>query len=167
MRSPVEFKVIMVSGMIIASAFLSFQLDKIYAQAQDTFISDGIIEITASVPPCTIDLNEDELPDELDCAESDNGATATGLVPSNQELSFDEFSLDCEIHIEDDDEIPPDQNPAETGSLAYYCNLISSNDWKAEVTCIPSQDPLTTGTNHLQRCNGQVFFEVPPEQVEE
>jgi hypothetical protein len=137
------------SGILLSSALLSFQLDKIYAQS-----SPIAVDITASVPPCAIDLNEDKLPDELDCAASDNEATVTGLDP--QPLN-PEFSLDCETHIEDDDEIPPDQNPGETDSLAASCSL-DGDDWNANVSCFPPVDPFTTGTNNLNDCFGSIFF---------
>jgi hypothetical protein len=69
-----------------------------------------------------------------------------------------EFSLDCETHIEDEDEIPPDQNPGETDSHAASCSL-DGDDWNANVPCFSPVDPFTTGTNNLNECFGTIFFE--------
>jgi hypothetical protein len=90
MRSPVVFTVIMVSGMLLASAFLSFQLDWIYGQSSDP-----------NSPPQHVDFNVlvnqncdiDPIDGFIDCSPND-GATTTLPNPafaSDIELSCNIF----------------------------------------------------------------------------
>jgi hypothetical protein len=149
----------MMSGMLLASALLSFQLDKIYAQLAFQ------VDITASVPPCTIDQNEDELNDELDCAASDGGAILTRINPPFDLGTFGTFDLDCEHSIEDDDEILEEEilfdHPLET-TPAISCDL-EGDDWNAWVTCHPPfTPPFTTRINSFDDCYGGL---VPPNEI--
>jgi hypothetical protein len=127
-------------GMLLGSALLTFQLDKIYAQSTDPNSPPDNITVDISLSPsCTGDQ------DHIDCLASDDGATLTGLDPP-----FDsDFDLDCEIHsLGESIFIAPGvtiQPP-----LSYSCNLdfrspeLGDSNWDANVFCFG-------GLNH---CSG-------------
>ena len=135
MRSQFVFAVIMMSGMIIPSALLSFHLEKIYAQSTDPNSPPDNITVDISLSPsCTGDQ------DHIDCLASDDGATLTGLDPP-----FDsDFDLDCEVVVEEFGE------PGFPPPLSYSCNLdfrspqLGDSNWDANVFCFG-------GLNH---CSG-------------
>jgi hypothetical protein len=118
MRSPVVFTVIMMSGMLLASALLSFQLDKIYAQSTDP-----------NSPPeqVTFDISAsdscDFSPDSIDCAPSD-GATTTLNPPfdSNFDLACDTFGT-------------PASGISATCLLDFRSPELNGDDWEARVSC--------------------------------
>ena len=92
MRSPVVFTVIMMSGMLLASALLSFQLDKTYAQSTDPDAHPEHVtfDITIDNNNCVIQGDGSRFT-ELTCTPS--GATTTTL--NNPFDSF--FELDCDL----------------------------------------------------------------------
>jgi hypothetical protein len=121
MRSPFVFTVIMMmmmSGMLLASVLLSFQLDKIYAQSTDPDSPPQHVNFDIlTTEDCTF-IPQD---DDIDCIPI-NGATTTLDPPFDSD-----FFLNCNLINQ------PPQNA--------FCNLdfrspqLGGDDWEATVNC--------------------------------
>jgi len=112
MRSPFVFifTVMMMSGMLLASALLSFQLDKIYAQEWIEFSIIGL-----NCPGA--DLNQDS----IDCPATDRPSTTTLDPPFDSN-----YDLSCERNN--------DWTSANC-NLDFRSPRLGGEDWDADVSC--------------------------------
>jgi hypothetical protein len=137
MRSPFVFTVIMVSGMLLASALSSNQLDKIYAQSTDPNAPPQHVEFDILTTEDCIFIPQD---DDIDCIPI-NGATTTLDPPFDSD-----FFLSCDLNNQ------PPQNA--------FCNLdflspqLGGDDWDAKVNCEEVTTIIPDLTFSLSDCTG-------------
>jgi hypothetical protein len=138
MRSPFVFTVIvivMMSGMLLASALISFQLDKIYAQSTDPNGPPQHVEFDILI---TEDCDIIPQDDDIDCLPID-GATTTLDPPFDSD-----FALGCSPN-------PAGRNPF--CGLDFESPQLGGDDWDAKVFC---EEAITNPdlTLSLSDCTG-------------